>query len=506
MKLVVAAVVPFLALFAQPADRSPSRTVTAVRHWITGDTLRIAVEVSGDFQFHWDRLHNPERIYFDILNSRPSFDSRRSLSQDVESGPVRRIRVAETTVGVTRLVLDLNFRAELNATQLHNPNRLVVELRPANGATAAPSITEKPPTAVVPLPTAPEPLPAAPAAIPKPIAPPVREWTPPASKKTNANAAPPSLVPAPAVRAYTPRFEPLKTDPPRPDPPKPAPKPEPPPTAVAEAPRPQPALESSGPGATEDAKPARRTSAGVASLTRALGLKLNRVVIDPGHGGHDQGTAGPNGLLEKELVLDVSLRLGRLIEDQLGAEVIYTRTDDNFVALERRPQFANDKKADLFLSVHANSSAYPNISGVETYILNFTDNRTALDVAMRENASAQKPISELRDIIQQISAHDKAQESREFAGKIQAALYAFSTHNFPGEYNRGVKQAPFVVLIGTTMPAILTEIGFVTNTKEEALLKKPEYRQKLAEAIFHGVSKYAESLSHFQLAQVPSGN
>jgi N-acetylmuramoyl-L-alanine amidase len=211
-------------------------------------------------------------------------------------------------------------------------------------------------------------------------------------------------------------------------------------------------------------------------------------------------------LIEKELVLDVSLRLGKLIEQQLGAEVLYTRSDDSFVALERRPQFANEKKADLFLSVHANSSPFPVTSGTETYILNFTDNRSALDVAMRENADSQIPMSERNDIIQKISAHDKAQESKEFAEKIQASLFAFSSKNFPGELNRNVKQAPFVVLIGTSMPAILTEIGFVTNPKEEALLKRPDYRQKLAEAIYRGVAKYAETLSHFQVAQLPSGN
>jgi N-acetylmuramoyl-L-alanine amidase len=189
----------------------------------------------------------------------------------------------------------------------------------------------------------------------------------------------------------------------------------------------------------------------------------------------------------------------------LGAEVIYTRTDDSFVALERRPQLANEKKADLFLSIHANSSPYPSVSGVETYVLNFTDSRSALDVAMRENASSQKSMSELHDIIQKITAHDKAQESKEFASKIQASLYAFSARSFPGEYDRGVKQAPFVVLIGTTMPAVLTEIGFVTNAKEEALLKRSDYRQKLADAIFHGVAKYAETLSHFDTDQPPPG-
>jgi N-acetylmuramoyl-L-alanine amidase len=229
-------------------------------------------------------------------------------------------------------------------------------------------------------------------------------------------------------------------------------------------------------------------------------LKLQRIVIDPGHGGHDDGTQGPHGLLEKELVLDVSQRLGKMIEEKLGAEVVYTRSDDTFVPLEGRTAIANDKKADLFLSIHANSSPVARITGVETYFLNFTDMKDALEVATRENAGAEKSIFELRDLIQKISLHDKASESRDFAERLQNSLFAFSSKTFTTEKNRGVKQAPFVVLIGANMPSVLAEIGFVSNTREEALLKRPEYRQRLAEALFRGVSKYADSLSHFQVA------
>jgi N-acetylmuramoyl-L-alanine amidase len=506
MKLVAAVAIPVFALLAQQADR-PIRSISAVRHWASGDTLRVAVEVSGDFDFRGDRLHNPERVYFDIPNTRPNFDSKRFYNEDVDSPVLKRIRVAETSPGVTRVVLDLNGSTQVGTVHLRNPNRLVVELRPAapNAAPSAPPVTSSSPPQSAS--ASPAMSPVAPAPAPKSTAAtPVRPFTPPESKTTQKTAPDaPFLVPSPVVRADVPKFDPIKANPPRPDPPL---KSETPPAAPVEAPKvATPAsAEILGPGATEDAKPAHRTAAGPTSLTRALGLKLNRVVIDPGHGGHDQGTAGPHGLIEKELVLDVSLRLGKLIEEQLGAEVIYTRKDDTFVPLERRPQFANEKKADLFLSVHANSSPFPAISGVETYVLNFTDSRSALDVAMRENASSQMPMSELRDLIQKISAHDKAQESKELAAKMQAALYAFSAKSFPGEFNRGVKQAPFVVLIGTSMPAILTEIGFVTSAKEELLLKKPDYRQKLAEAIFHGVAKYAETLSHFETAQVPSGN
>jgi N-acetylmuramoyl-L-alanine amidase len=248
-------------------------------------------------------------------------------------------------------------------------------------------------------------------------------------------------------------------------------------------------------------KAARHTASGDTSLVRALGLKIQRVVIDPGHGGHDHGTEGPHGLLEKDLVLDVSLRLGKLIEDRMGAEVIYTRTDDTFIPLEGRTALANDRKADLFLSIHANSSPVPHITGVETYYLSLTDSKEAKDVAARENDASQLSVFELHDLIQKITLNDKAEESKEFAGRIQTALYAFSARSFPAEKNRGVKKAPFVVLIGAHMPSVLAEIGFVSNAREEALLKKPDYRQKLAEALFRGVSRYADGLSHFQVAQ-----
>ena len=241
-------------------------------------------------------------------------------------------------------------------------------------------------------------------------------------------------------------------------------------------------------------------STGETSLVRTLGLKLQRIVIDPGHGGHDEGTQGPKGLLEKDLVLDVALRLGKLIEQRMGSEVIYTRTDDTFVPLEGRTALANEKKADLFLSIHANSSPYPRITGVETYYLNFTDSKDAMEVAARENAGSDQSIFELHDLIQKISLHDKASESRDFADRIQSALFSFSAKTFTTEKNRGVKKAPFVVLIGANMPSVLAEIGFLSNPREEALLNKPDYRQKLAEALYRGVSKYAESLSHFQVA------
>jgi N-acetylmuramoyl-L-alanine amidase len=230
-------------------------------------------------------------------------------------------------------------------------------------------------------------------------------------------------------------------------------------------------------------------------------LKLERVVLDPGHGGGDAGTHGPTGYEEKALVLDVCLRLGELIRERLGSEVVYTREDDTFVPLEQRTRFANEHKADLFLSIHANSSPVKAVSGVETYYLNFTPSRSALDVAARENAGSGHTVFELQELLQKIAMKDKIDESREFAGRIQNSLFSISAKSNGAAENRGIKRAPFVVLIGAHMPSVLAEIGFLSNPSDEAQLKRPEHRQSIAEALFKGVSAYAETLSHFQVAK-----
>lgn len=479
MRLIAALAISTSTLLAQ-TDTPTIRSVTAVRTWSLGDVTRVAIEVSGDFRFRSDRLSNPDRVYFDILNSSPRFESKRFYKKDLDDKLVSRIRVAETNPGTTRVVLDLIGRVEVTTSQLSNPVRLVIEVRSGKGSIPPPDTanSESPP------------LPPAPTQ--SPVKPP--KSTVPGDV---AIAEAPGTILKPVMRA------PALIAPPAPArPAEPRPSGSGPESVIPTVGKAVAAPATSGePGTT-----ARHTSSGQYSLTRALGLKVGRIVIDPGHGGHDRGTEGPKGLVEKDLVLDVALRVGKLIEDHRGTEVIYTRTDDSFVPLEGRTALANEKKADLFLSIHANSSPYPRISGVETFYLNFTDSKDALDVASRENASSQKSVFELQDIIQKISLHEKLDESKEFAGRIQASLYSLSSRNVPGQRNRGVKKAPFVVLIGANMPSVLAEIGFVTNPREEAQLKRPDYRQKVAEAIFRGLSRYADSLSHFQITAQNEAN
>ena len=475
-----AALVFFAAVAAAQTEREPLHSLTAVRHWSQSDVTRVAVEVTGSFVFRSDRLHGPERVYFDILNTVPHIAGRRAYTEDLDDPLLKRIRVAEYSPGVARVVLYLGDNVEVHTSQLVNPSRLIVELH-AGGATITPTTEPM----AVPQPSAPK-LAAPPA---------IKAAATPKSDAVNQVSVVSSPImpaaPAPTLSDVPPVL-PLKT----------IATPAPEPVKMAEVKPAAPPKKTDTPSdPTGAAKAARHTSTGDTSLVRALGLKLQRVVIDPGHGGHDQGTQGPHGLLEKELVLDVAQRLGKMIEDRLGAEVIYTRTDDTFVPLKGRTELANEKKADLFLSIHANSSPVPRITGVETYYLSLTNSKEANDVAMRENTTAQESIFELRDLLQKIALNDKVEESKEFASRVQAALFAFSARSFPAEKDRGVKKAPFVVLIGANMPSILAEIGFVSNAREEALLKKSDYRQKLAEALFRGVSRYADSLSHFQVAQ-----
>jgi N-acetylmuramoyl-L-alanine amidase len=245
---------------------------------------------------------------------------------------------------------------------------------------------------------------------------------------------------------------------------------------------------------------ARPTAAGDRSLIRALGLKIGKIVIDAGHGGHDVGTIGPNGLLEKDLVLDVAKRLGRLLESRLGAEVIYTRQDDTFIPLETRTAIANRERADLFISIHANSSRDEDARGVETYYLNFTSSPEALEVAARENAVSEKSIYELQDLVKKIALKEKIEESREFASDVQQSLYGGLSLRNSGVRNRGIKKAPFIVLIGANMPSILAEISFVSNPTDERKLETAEHRQRIAESLYRGVSKYVNGLSGVKVA------
>jgi N-acetylmuramoyl-L-alanine amidase len=248
--------------------------------------------------------------------------------------------------------------------------------------------------------------------------------------------------------------------------------------------------------------PPQANRAGSYSLARQLGLGARTIVIDAGHGGHDPGTIGPAGLQEKEVVLDVALRLEKLVRARLGAEVILTRGNDVFVPLEERTAIANSKGADLFLSIHANSSRSPRPRGVETYFLSFAADPHAEAVAARENAISAATMKDLQNLVKAIALNSKLDESRDFASSVQESMVAGLKPYYPQLQDRGVRTAPFYVLIGANMPSILAEIAFVSHPDEERMLRRSEHRERVAWSLYEGVRGYLEALNRTQMRQL----
>jgi N-acetylmuramoyl-L-alanine amidase len=240
--------------------------------------------------------------------------------------------------------------------------------------------------------------------------------------------------------------------------------------------------------------PPQVNRAGSYSLARQLGLGARRIVVDAGHGGHDPGSIGPAGLQEKELVLDVALRLERLLRTELGAEVLLTRAGDVFIPLEERTAIANSKGADLFLSIHANSSRNSRSRGVETYFLNFAADPHAEEVAARENAISAGTLKDLQNLVKAITLNSKIDESRDFAASVQEAVLGNLRLHDPRLPDRGVRTAPFYVLIGANMPSVLSEISFVSHPEDEKRLREAAHRQRIAEGLLAGVRAYLQAL------------
>ena len=241
------------------------------------------------------------------------------------------------------------------------------------------------------------------------------------------------------------------------------------------------------------ALPPALTKGGDYSLARQLGLGVQRIVIDAGHGGHDPGAQG-NGIVEKDLVLDIALRLQTLLQEQPGVEVILTRDSDVFIPLEERTAIANREGADLFLSIHANASTRKDARGLETYFLNFASNPEAEAVAARENATSGQGMGHLPEIVRAITLNNKLAESRELATLVQTQMMRKLKPQNSNLRDLGVKQAPFVVLIGAQMPSVLAEISFLTNHTDALLLKQPAYKTRIAQALCDALLKYQTSL------------
>jgi N-acetylmuramoyl-L-alanine amidase len=442
----------------EPARSGGVPRVQKIRTNVAADSTEVIIELEDSVQYTSGRIASPDRIYFDLHAAKLSAAVARA-NVHVSGDLLTKVRVAQNHSSVVRVVLDVNDVRDYAVSLTKKPTRLVIELYPG----AAPDKGNATETTHKEHAKAPSESTAAVDDLSANQA----ATDAQASDETAIKDSP--LVPAPKSAP-----EPSKTSLMRP-------------VSSSAKNRPELVQPVAVPLPTRD---------GQSTLTRALGLKINRIVIDAGHGGHDTGTIGPTGLMEKDLCLDVALRLGKIIEQRLpGADVVYTRSDDTFIPLEERTNIANEAKADLFISIHANSSPDHGARGVETYYLNMKGTAEAMEVAARENSSSQEGIHDLQDLVKRIARTEKIDESKEFAEDVQDSLSKRVQKTARSERNRGVRKAPFVVLIGADMPSILTEISFLSNPSDEQLLKKPDHRQHIAEGVYLGVSAYLQSLN-----------
>jgi N-acetylmuramoyl-L-alanine amidase len=254
-----------------------------------------------------------------------------------------------------------------------------------------------------------------------------------------------------------------------------------------------PQIKKPSPANTTLSPPPKPTEEGY-SLARQLGLGIRRVVIDPGHGGKDPGCVGKKGLKEKDVVLQVSLFLKKLLSARQDLDVILTRETDISMPPEDRPVIANQKQADIFISIHANALPNKKFSGVETFYLNFSRDPKVNEIAARENATSTKNIGEMTEIIKKIVRNSKIVESKELAKRIQEHLVKRLSQKYSGIKSLGVKGGPFWVLIGGEMPSILVEISYLSNARDETRLKSPQYLQEVARGIYDGIVEYMHSL------------
>jgi len=446
------------------AKDKETTTVENLRFWEEETSVRIVVDISGEVSFKNGEAKSPERFFVDISPARLN-SMLIGKEWATESKGLQKIRIAQYDGSTVRVVLDGVTSKSVTASTLKDPNRIILDVATAP---STPSPASSPTS--IPVTT--------PAANSKPISSAAPTTAPKASVPT---ALPSVSPPAPPVATNSP-------------------------SVTGTATNSRPVIEATAANvaapvlAVTEAKPTNR---GDRSLMRSLGLKVSRIVIDAGHGGHDTGSIGPSGYTEKELVLDVSQRLKALIEADMGAEVFMTRAEDAFVPLEKRTEIANKEAADLFVSIHVNSSKTKTVRGIETFFLNYnTQSREALETANRENAASELGIHDFQDLIKKLMLKDKVDESRELAEHIQAAM----SKRMSSGANRGVKQAPFVVLIGANMPSVLAEISFISNPEEERQLKTPTYRQQIAESLFQGIKSYAETLSSTKTAKAQEKN
>lgn len=420
-------------------------TLKSIQRVVLPDAVRVTLELDREVFYNEERIGGPARLFFDLKNV-DVLDALKDQVLNYGADVVSKIRIGRHPDNTVRVVLDFEGVSRYSVFTLYSPFRLVVDAERSVARTAA--VTT--------------------------VTPPVS--TGPAAEPNDLPTPPTPAAPAPVVVN---------------DPVPAAPTPETAPPAPSTPPV------SSAPVAAPTA-PAANTTGGF-SIARQLGLSVSRIVIDPGHGGHDPGTLG-KGLTEAQLTLDVALRLEKLLQKEPGVEVVLTRRTDVYIPLEERTAIANRSNADLFLSIHANSSRNTDAKGIETYFLSFASSPDAESIAARENSASERDMHHLPDLIKAISLNNKLDESRDLANMVQESLVSTLKRSNKEVRSRGVKKAPFVVLIGAQMPSVLAEISFLTNRQELSLLKTNAYKDRIAQALHAAVLRYRKSLKGATLA------
>ncbi len=383
--------------------RSGRVAVKEIRHWSTATYTRVVIDLAQPVNYDHNLLpadqgHNkPRRIYIDLKGARVSRDIESHIP--IKDGLLQRARAAQYAPDTVRVVLDIESIGGYKVFPLHDPFRIVVDVKRSEAA------------------------------------------EPQVQARTAGTPPPPD--PRERVRKGVQRSE--------------------------------------GPDKS-------------VSLARQLGLSVRRIVIDPGHGGKDPGAFLPGGIREKDIVLDIAKQLAGRIEREIGCEVILTRTADVFLSLEQRTAIANMNKADLFISLHINAHRSSGIWGLETYFLNMATDERAVMVAARENATSEKNISDLQTILNDLMLNTKIHESSRLAHEVQGGMVSSITQSFKPVKSLGVKQAPFYVLIGAEMPAVLVETGFLTNPMEKKRLLNGSYQERMAAGITAGIRSYIQSI------------
>jgi N-acetylmuramoyl-L-alanine amidase len=445
---------------AVPSRPMPTGTasLTAIHREVLPEALRITLELAREVTFYDERIDGPPRVFIDLQNTR-AIEALKDAVIPYADDVVKQVRIGRQADARTRVVLDLRGAGRYSVYTLYDPYRIVVDFeRPSSGGDA--TVARHGGRGAAPLRAG------GPSTKPVDAGASAGTRNTPASQVRTAPTSDSDSAPTTEVAvapATTPPIVPLET------------------ASTATVPPPAAPL------------PPSTNRNGSFSLSRQLGLGIAKIVIDAGHGGHDPG-AQARGITEAELTLDIALRLEKLLSKEAGFEVVMTRRTDTFVSLEERTAIANRVGADLFLSIHSNASSAATARGIETYFLNFAPNPEAEAVAARENAGSSRNMRSLPEIVRAIALNNKIDESRDFASIVQNAMYTQMRKSNKELRNLGVKQAPFMVLIGATMPSILAEVSFITNRQDAMLLKTDKFRQQIAEALYVGVQKYQQSL------------